>query len=166
MNQRHMAGCWQLYKTCKTQSTHTGPCLLLQEMSPTSSTGRYPSVHDNICRQKVQSRQQSYGHCTQTNRAEYVIQSSHSLLLTRNDHKCDAGAELMRLTLGSWSQDRDMTMVGTLYCTYMTSWVGSTAAITSQRGFIREEVVNFRSAAQQHQQQQSVGSHSGSRVFR
>ena len=53
----------------------------------------------------------------------------------------------MRLALGSWSQDLDMTMVGTLYCTYMTSCVGSTAAITSQRGFIREEVVNFRSAS-------------------
>lgn len=54
----------------------------------------------------------------------------------------------MGSTLGSWSQDLDMTMVGTLYCTYMTSWVGSTAAMTSQRGFMREEVVNFRSAAQ------------------
>ena len=53
----------------------------------------------------------------------------------------------MRLTLGSWSQDLDIMMVGTLYCTYMTSCVGSTAAMTSQRGFMRDVVVNFRSAA-------------------
>lgn len=62
-----------------------------------------------------------------------------------------------RLALGSWSQDLDMMMVGMLYCTYITSWVGSTAAMTSQRGFMREEAVNFRSAAQQrseHRQQQ------------
>ena len=52
-----------------------------------------------------------------------------------------------RLTFVSWSQALDMTIVGTLYCRYITSWLGSTAAMTSQRGFMRDEVVNFKSAA-------------------
>jgi len=51
-----------------------------------------------------------------------------------------------KLTFASWSQALDMTIVGTLYCTYITSWLGSTAAMTSQRGFMRDDVVNFRSA--------------------
>ena len=70
----------------------------------------------------------------------------------------------MGLTLGSWSQDLDIMIVGTLYCTYMTSCVGRTAAMTSHRGFMREDVVNFRSAAQQ--QRHSAGSQFGSSAFR
>jgi len=55
-----------------------------------------------------------------------------------------------RPTFVSWSHALDMIIVGTLYCTYITSWLGSTAAMTSQRGFMRDDVVNFRSAAHTH----------------
>ena len=45
-----------------------------------------------------------------------------------------------------WSHWRDMTMVGTVYCTNSTSSVGSVSANASQRGFMRLLLWNFRSA--------------------
>ena len=45
-----------------------------------------------------------------------------------------------------WSHWRDMTMVGTVYCTNSTSSVGSVSAKASQRGFMRLLLWNFRSA--------------------
>lgn len=50
-------------------------------------------------------------------------------------------------TRGVWSHWRDMTMVGTVYCTKMTSSVGRASANTSQRGFMRLLLLNLRSAA-------------------
>ena len=53
---------------------------------------------------------------------------------------------LTGLTLGVWSHCRDITMVGTVYWTKITSSVGSASANTSHRGFIRLLLLNFRSA--------------------
>lgn len=83
---------------------------------------------------------------SRTGNADSSNTLEHTVPVPGNYQFKGSEAEVMGSTLGSWSQDLDMTMVGTLYCTYMTSWVGSTAAMTSQRGFMREEVVNFRSA--------------------
>ena len=54
------------------------------------------------------------------------------------------------LTLLCWSHWRDMTMVGTVYCTNSTSSVGSVSANASQRGFMRLLLWNFRSAQASH----------------
>ncbi len=50
------------------------------------------------------------------------------------------------VTLGVWSHWRDMTTVGTVYCTKMTSSVGIVSAKSSHRGFMRLLVWNFIAA--------------------